>query len=224
LQRSLSRDWARLTAALPLQADAQAVRRGGTTSGFTTNTVPRQDDNFVGPVNIGFNVNYNAQSWSQLFVNQNGNVTFGAGLSEFTPFSLTGNTGLPDHRRVLRGRGHAQPAVGGDDLRHGHADGRAAFGVNWDGVGYFDTQADKLNIFQLILVDRSDTGAGNFDIEFNYDQILWETGSASGGTNGFGGTSAAVGYSQGTGVPAPSRSVPGSLVNGALSTAAPTRS
>ena len=44
---------------------------------------------------------------------------------------------------------------------------------------------------------RGDTGAGNFDIQFNYDKLLWETGSASGGVNGFGGTPAAAGYTAG---------------------------
>jgi hypothetical protein len=75
---------------------------------------------------------------------------------------------------------------------------------------------DKLNSFQVILVDRSDTGAGNFDIEFNYDQIQWETGDASGGTGGLGGSSAAVGYSNGTGTPGTFFELPGSHVNGAL--------
>ena len=37
-------------------------------------------------------------------------------------------------------------------------------------------------------------------MEFNYDQILWETGSASGGTNGFGGYPARAGYSNGSGL------------------------
>jgi hypothetical protein len=63
----------------------------------------------------------------------------------------------------------------------GTADGRQAFGVNWIDVGYFSSRTDKLNQFQLVLIDRSDTGAGNFDIEFNYGNILWETGEASGG-------------------------------------------
>ena len=65
-------------------------------------------------------------------------------------------------------------------------------------------------------MSRPETGAGNFDIEFNYQQIQWETGDASGGANGLGGTSAAVGYSNGTGAPGTNFQLPGSLVNGAL--------
>jgi hypothetical protein len=49
--------------------------------------------------------------------------------------------------------------------------------------------------FQLVLIERSDTGAGNFDFEFNYDQIQWEARNASGGVNGLGGSSARAGFS-----------------------------
>jgi hypothetical protein len=64
-------------------------------------------------------------------------------------------------------------------------------------VGYFDRQVDKLNTFQLILIDRSDIAPGDFDIRFNYDKIEWEAGRASGGARGVGGTPAAAGYSNG---------------------------
>jgi hypothetical protein len=63
------------------------------------------------------------------------------------------------------------------------------------------------------VTDRSDTGAGNFDFQFNYDNISWETGSFSGGTNGFGGSSARAGWSNGT---TKSFELAGSAVNGAL--------
>ena len=71
--------------------------------------------------------------------------------------------------------------------------------MNWVNVGYYAAHADKLNSFQLLLVDRSDQGAGSFDIVFNYGQIQRETGDASGGSAGLGGTPARVGFSSGTG-------------------------
>ena len=80
-------------------------------------------------------------------------------------------------------------------------------------MGYYSSQTNKLNSFQLILTDRSDTGAGNFDFQFNYDKILWETGGASGGTNGLGGNSARAGWSNGISA---SLELPGSAVNGGL--------
>jgi hypothetical protein len=205
-----------LAAAAPAAADAQAFRRGGGAAGFTSNTLDRNDDESTGPVNIGFTVNFGSQSWGQLFVNNNGNVTFGSPLSTFTPSALNAPTARPIIAAFFADVDTRNPASAVTQYGMGTVDGRAAFGVNWDGVGYYNSQADKLNIFQLILIDRNDTGAGNFDIEFNYDRILWETGSASGGINGFGGTSAAVGYSQGSGTPGTFAQLPGSLVNGAL--------
>jgi hypothetical protein len=61
-------------------------------------------------------------------------------------------------------------------------DGHKAFCVDWagvSGVGYYNEHTDKLNSFQLLLIDRSDVGAGDFDIEMNYDKVQWETGDAS---------------------------------------------
>src|SRR5262245_38630951 len=56
----------------------------------------------------------------------------------------------------------------------GTFEGHAAFAVNWGGVkgvGYRAGADTKLNNFQLLLVERSYTGPGNFDIVFNYNQI-----------------------------------------------------
>lgn len=75
--------------------------------------------------------------------------------------------------------------------------GQGAFGVNWVDVGYFSRHTDKLNSFQLVLIDRSDIAAGDFDFELNYDKIQWETGDASGGSNGLGGSSARAGWTNG---------------------------
>ncbi len=67
-------------------------------------------------------------------------------------------------------------------------------------VGYYDKQIDKNNSFQMLLIDRSsDFNAGDFDVEFNYNQIQWETGKASGGSGGLGGEPARVGLANGSG-------------------------
>ena len=97
----------------------------------------------------------------------------------------------------------------------------AAFGVNYVNVGYYNQHSDKLNSFQLVLIERADTGAGNFDIEFNYEKITWETGDASGGTSGYGGVSASVGWSNGSGDPGTSWQMTGSLIPGSFLDSAP---
>ena len=184
------------------------------------NSVAANDDGFDGPVAVnidGGSINFFGQSFSSLFVNNNGNVTFQSGLSTYTPNGLATGVGVPIIAPFF---GDVDTRSAGSNLTmYGDAtyNGRAAFVVNWIDVGYFAARADKLNSFQLILTDRADTGGGNFDIEFNYDKIQWETGEASGGTDGLGGVSAVAGYSNGlSGGQNVYDQLPGSLVNGAL--------
>lgn len=93
-------------------------------------------------------------------------------------------------------------------MGQGTYQGRAAFGVTWPGVGYDANMADRLNAFQLILSDRSDTGLNNFDIYLNYDSIQWDSASTT--------NSASVGYNAGTGAAGSFYEAPGSLVHAAF--------
>ena len=60
-------------ATLGLSAAAQA---GAIRSGFDGNTLARNDDGSTGLVGIGFDTNFFGTTYSQLYVNNNGNVTF----------------------------------------------------------------------------------------------------------------------------------------------------
>lgn len=193
----------------------------GIAPGFDSFFVPRCDDCFTSAVDLPFDVNYFGQTYGDTFVSNNGYITFRAGQGTFTPSGLGADyRGLPIIAAFFadidtRNAASAQTSYGAGTFA-----GRNAFGVTYNGVGYFSGQADKLNNLQLILTDRGDTGTGNFDIYFNYTNITWETGSASGGTNGFGGVSAAVGYNAGTGgqegtfFELPGSRVVGSFLNG----------
>ena len=174
------------------QANAGAIHDAGL---FTTN-FPGNDDRSTTVQPLGFAINFNGINYNNLFVNNNGNVTFNAPLGTYTPFGITsGSTPMlaPFFADVDTSTGTTVKY--GSNTFNGHN----VFGVNWIDVGYFSSHVDKTNSFQLIITDRSDTGAGNFDFEFNYDRILWETGDASGGSNGFGGTPAHAGYTNGAG-------------------------
>ncbi len=181
-------------------------------SQFTDYSLPRNDDGSTGLVNLGFSVNFYGSSLSQLYVNNNGNVTFTQAQGEYTPYELL-STNTKIIAPFFADVDTNNPASGVTQYGTGIVNGRQAFGVNWINVGYFGAQADKLNSFQLILIDRSDTGAGNFDIEFNYDKIQWEAGQASGGTGGLGGSSARAGWSNGSDT---AFELAGSAINGAL--------
>ncbi|MHC4500641.1 MAG: nidogen-like domain-containing protein, partial [Planctomycetota bacterium] len=172
--------------------------------GFDVNTLPRNDDGSTDEVDMGFAINFFGDTYSSLYVNNNGNVTFNESMWEYTPWGLTTNIGRPiiaaffgdvDTWGFDPNDPNASKAV---TYGTGTVNGRSAFGVNWVDVGYFGGHYDKLNSFQLIIIDRSDRGEGDFDIEYNYERIEWETGDIT-GEGGFGGQSARAGFSNGSG-------------------------
>jgi len=183
-------------------------------SGFNTSTLANCDDCYSTAASLGYSASFFGTTYTQAYVSNNGYLTFGGGQSYYTPTGLSGYTGLP----IIAGfyADADTRGVGSVTYGTGTYNGFAAFGVTWNGVGYFPSQTDKTNTFQELLVSRPDLGAGAFEIVFNYGQIQWETGYGNGGTDGLGGTSAAVGYADGSGAPGTYVQLPGSLVNGAL--------
>jgi len=217
------------TAALTLSASLSFA--AAIVPGFNTTTDGRNDDGTFTtggcnnpsnggtcagtPVPVGFNLNFFGVNFNTLFVNTNGNVTMAAPLSTFTPFGLTATNSqiiAPYFADVDTRNSSSGVTTFGNGLFNGFN----AFGVNWINVGYYAQHVDKTNSFQLLLVDRTDTGAGNFDIVFNYDNVGWETGDQSGGSGGLGGDSARAGFSNGSGLPGTSFELTGSAVNGAF--------
>ncbi len=199
-------------------AQAQAVR---TNAGFKANVIPANDDGSAPIADLGFTINFFGKLRSSVYVNNNGNVTFDSSLATFTPFGLTSTQReiiAPFFADVDTRGAHSQLVSYGRDTVNGHP----AFGANFLNVGYYQIHDDKLNSFQVVLIDRSDVGPNNFDIEFNYAHITWETGDASGGVNGFGGTPPVVGWSNGTNNPGTYFQFDGSLVAGAFLDSNPT--
>lgn len=178
-----------------------------------TNILPANDDGSTGLVNLGFTANINGSNYSQTYVNNNGNITFNNPLVTFTPLAITGG-GFGPIIAAFFADVDTRAAVS-NPVTYGSATlgGFNVFGVNYIHVGVFGEQP-IFNDFQMILTDRSNTGAGNFDIQFNYDTIVWEAGTFSNAPpGGLGGTSALVGYWTSA---SSNATLLGSLVNGAL--------
>jgi len=190
--------------------------------GFDSFSLPKSDIAWSPVVPLGFDLSFFGILYSSLYVNTDGNVTFGVPDSAATPFALASEVGIPIIAPFFADVDTR--ATGSDVIRYGSGtvDGHNAFGVDWINVGYFWKRDDKLNRFQLVLIDRSDRRPGDADIEFNYDRIVWETGDWSGGILGLGGLSARVGYSNGTGDPGTSFELPGSAVPGSFLDSSPT--
>jgi Nidogen-like/PEP-CTERM motif len=205
-----------LACAAPVYAGA--ILSNLSNPGFGTNTLAPNDDESTGLVSFGFTANLFGSSYTQLYVNNNGNVTFDQALGTYTPFGLTGGVVPPiiaPFFADIDTRSAGDAVTYGTDTVNGHT----AFGVNWLNVDYYSssTSHTNRNSIQLVMIDRSDVTAGAFDFWFNYNLIQWEAGTASSSDDcGRGGESAHVGYSNGLLVGNVSFELPGSGVHGAF--------
>jgi hypothetical protein len=146
----------------------------------------RNDDGFMA-LSLGFNVSFFGTVYNSLFINNNGNVSFGAGISAFVP---TGPTGAS--APVI------SPFFGDVDTRNG-ASGVVHYNlsadqlvVTWDSVGRFSARGAPFDSFQLVLRGQDyvvPTGEGS--IGFFYGSMGWEVTDTS--------QVAAVGFGNGLG-------------------------
>src|SRR5262249_18268697 len=155
---------------LDIAAAANAVQAPGaetSDAACTTSTLPANDDGSTDAVELPFVADFYGTNYSALYVNNNGNVTFQGPQATYTPFTIGASTPpiiAPFFADVdTRGTGSGLVTYG--TTSYGS---RPAFCVDWNGVGYYGEHTDKLNSFQLLLVDRGDIGAGDFDIIMNY--------------------------------------------------------
>ncbi len=168
-------------------------------AGCQANQLPPDTNNqSSGPVSLPFSPNFYGSTFSALYVNQDGSVSFEA------PLDGDVNNGMFPADHVIAPFFAAASTSGTDTVRYGvdAFGGRPAFCVNWLNVTSRDFPNGTRNSFQLLLVDRADTGPGDFDIIFNYDRIEWETSWAPccpDPITGFFPVTASAGYDAGTG-------------------------
>jgi DNA-binding cell septation regulator SpoVG len=180
----------------------------GGTSGFGENFLARNDDGSTTFINLqqvfGQGLNFFGTVYDGLYLNNNGSVTFGNATGSYTPTSISGNTNNPmiaafwadvDTRGPAGGVTPGGNSTGTNLLWYDLDSVNHTFTATWDDVGYYSGQTNKLNAFQIRLVEV----AGGFDIELRYEDVNWTTGGASGGSNGLGGTPARAGYTSGNG-------------------------
>jgi len=154
-------------------------------TGWNNNSVTRGDDNTYPTVNLPFTMVWNGVTYTNVNINMNGNCTFGTAFTEYNP-----NKALKSTARNIMAPFWADVDTQGSSGLCYYSDaasttacqvnGRQAFIVTWQGVGrYSQNVALGVNYFQLVIVNRADTGAGNFDFWFNYDQIKWDFPTAA---------------------------------------------
>ena len=155
----------------------------------------RNDDGTTDSIPLSFTFRFFGSQWHNIYINNNGNISFGEGYSSFT------STGFPSASYRMLAAFWAD--VDTRALQSGvvwYKSEQHRFTIIWDRVGYFPNEFDKLNAFEIIITDGTDPLIGlNNNVAMSYGDMQWTTGSASGGIGGFGGTAATVGVNKGDG-------------------------
>jgi len=173
----------------------QMVTTGGGNAANVGASDGRNDDGFRGPINFGYTLtNFFGHDYTSFFLNNNGNITFNGGLLAFTPVGPQGASqpviapffADVDTRGARSGLVYYNTSIPNETI------------ITWDHVGYFGSHDDKLDTFQLVVRGPDFViPAGEGQIGFFWTTMQWETGDASGGSGGFGGSAAAVGFGDG---------------------------
>jgi len=165
---------------------------------FGCASLPQTDDGSLGPVPLGFRIRLGDQTYDSVYVNNNGNVTFGGAYDEYQPGPLST---VP--QPIIAPYFDDASTERWGSVRYGQAmiGDQRAFIVVWDGVGGYNAGQNR-NTFQLVLLQRN---RRTVDIEFNYAGIDYNLQDAY------------VGFSVAQGGPSvelPGSGDPGSFVDG----------
>jgi protocatechuate 3,4-dioxygenase beta subunit len=162
---------------------------------FTASMSPN-DDGSTGLISLPFTFMFYGTPYTGLYINNNGNVSFGASYGSYTPVGFPST----DYVMIAPFWGDVDTRPTGGGLVY-HKIEAHRITVIWDHVGYYGEHVDKLNTFEVILSDGTDPTVGiGKNMCFSYDDMQWTTGDASGGSGGFGGAPATVGVNKGDGV------------------------
>lgn len=135
----------------------------------TTKTTGNNDDGsiYVDTSSVfGDGIDFFGTNYSGLYINSNGNITFGAANTSYQTSNLAGTSS----RMIAPFWGDVNINAGGEiywDLDPSSG----TVTITWDGVAPYN--GPGANSFQIVLTD---IGGGNFTSEFIYEDIQWTTG------------------------------------------------
>ncbi|MCB9603519.1 MAG: hypothetical protein H6720_24635 [Sandaracinus sp.] len=180
----------------------------GGTADYGTSCLGRNDDGSSRTIDLSSifpsGLQFFDRTHTQMFVNTNGNITFSGAVPTYTPsaFPVANQPMIAPFWADVDIRGTACAEPDGGTGYAGDCQNPAENGVwwhldpatrrvivTWDRVGYYDCKVNRRMAFQLVLTAVGDGssscgGAGDFDVEFRFNRCEWNTGDASGGTDG----------------------------------------
>ncbi|XP_072011161.1 alpha-tectorin-like [Engystomops pustulosus] len=175
-------------------------------------TTPEDDDGGTDSIALTHSVTFFSETYGSLHVNNNGAISFNGPVTAYTPDGFP----IPEFWMICPYWADVDNECGGDIFFRQTTEeelmqrlskdvnevfqglkfkSQWAFIVTWDKVAYHGTESNKTNTFQAVIaVDYHRTV-----VIFNYLDIQWTTGTASGGDalTGLGGITAQAGFNAG---------------------------
>lgn len=151
-------------AAMPAAAALYTPSIGALLPGYVQN-----DDGIFAAVNLGFSLNFFGTNYSSLFINNNGNATFGAPTRAFNPAPLNIQSTQP---MIAPYWTDLDSTNGGPSAGIYLAQTAHQLIVTWQDLGYFNQNYTGRVTFQLVLNDPSaPIAAGESVIGFFYGRM-----------------------------------------------------
>lgn len=174
------------------------------TSSFSTHSqtvlTPNDDGYQEASLTEAFEKGFNffGTKYTSVYVNNNGNLTFGGGLSSYTPGTIGGDSGLPI---IAAFWADVDTRDGGGTVSYGYNSAHDSFVATWSNVDYYNATLEAhVSLSNSYQIEIFDQGAGDAEIIIRYGGLGWTTGDASGGTGGHGGSVARAGVNSGNAV------------------------
>ena len=184
-----------LATGLPGQVNATASVSPVTTVAPGSQAILPTDEGSSSLIRLPFLFEFYGKQYNTMYVNNNGNVTFGAPQSTYLPVGTQQSVPMlaPFWSDVDTRVGAGQV----DFLQSVNpATGHPFVQIDWVGVGYANQHRDLRNTYSLYIEDDP---AGDV-VAFSYVGLQWTTGDRDGGTSGLGGNGAWIGMDAGNGV------------------------
>jgi hypothetical protein len=145
------------------------------------------------PFNLPFQFCFYGTNYNQVWMNNNGNISFNNGISSFSSLAF------PSVGNNMIAAFWADFYLTNGGTMHATITPTAAI-FNWVNMGYFNNQNDKVNTCQIVITNGLDPLVIEGNTAIHFADMQWTTGSASSGIGGFMGIPATVGANAGNGV------------------------
>jgi hypothetical protein len=159
--------------------DGRLVNTLGGPAGFGENVLFRNDDSSSQAIPVeslfGGALDFYGLPITQIFVNNNGNITFTQPIGQFSPTPLGASTTFA----IIAGAwsdldtrfGNVAPSPGGNSTGSNQVfwdldETNQTFTATWDDVSFYNNGSTPIATFQLQLIGR---GGGDFDIVYRYE-------------------------------------------------------